>query len=80
MRRGTKSSAAIKKKHSKTAGETRYQGTLLGRESEMQPVAIAGGPHDSISSWAASRNQDNPTLAREDTPLSSVVSSALSTT
>ncbi|KIW20931.1 hypothetical protein PV08_01510 [Exophiala spinifera] len=43
---------ALKKKHSKTGEESRYQGTVLGKDNELQSVAIVGGPAASLSEWA----------------------------
>ncbi|KIW64935.1 hypothetical protein PV04_07235 [Phialophora macrospora] len=44
--------AALKKRHSKTGEESRYQGTVLGKDGELQSVAIVGGPAASIAEWA----------------------------
>lgn len=41
---------ALKKKHSKTGEESRFQGTVLGKSSESKPVKIEGGP-GSITEW-----------------------------
>lgn len=68
---------AIKKKHSKTAEESRYQGTVLGKDSELQPVAIAGGSVDNLSQWSARRSR--AAAAEKATSESSAMSSALST-
>ena len=43
---------AIKKKHSKTGEESRYQGSVLGKDAEIQHVVVAGGPN--IMSWESS--------------------------
>ncbi|KAL6250809.1 hypothetical protein RBB50_003112 [Rhinocladiella similis] len=43
---------ALKKRHSKTGEESRYQGTVLGKDIELQSVAIVGGPAASLSEWA----------------------------
>jgi transcription initiation factor TFIID subunit 3 len=45
-----KSLAAMKKKHSKTGEESRFQGTVLGKEAEARPVKIDGGP-ESLQEW-----------------------------
>lgn len=42
---------ALKKKHSKTGEESRYQGTLLGKPAEDRPVKIEGGPVESLLEW-----------------------------
>ena len=43
------------KKSGKTdeASDNRYQGTILGKESELHPIPIIGGPVNSISEWSA---------------------------
>ncbi|KAI9847408.1 MAG: hypothetical protein M1837_002597 [Sclerophora amabilis] len=43
---------ALKKKHSKTGEESRFQGTVLGKSAEDRPVKIEGGPVGSIEEWA----------------------------
>ena len=45
---------ALKKKHSKTGEESRYQGTVLGIPAEVKPLIIEGGPFESIQDWTAS--------------------------
>ncbi|KAH0538863.1 hypothetical protein FGG08_004580 [Glutinoglossum americanum] len=45
--------AALKKKHSKTGEESRYQGTLLGKQAEDRVIRIEGGPAESIHTWKA---------------------------
>jgi transcription initiation factor TFIID subunit 3 len=40
----------MKKKHSKTGEESRYQGTVLGKSAEEHPIVIEGGA-ESINSW-----------------------------
>lgn len=42
---------ALKKKHSKTGNEARYQGTVLGKPANDRPLRIEGGPVDSIHAW-----------------------------
>ncbi|GAB7352766.1 hypothetical protein MBLNU459_g3114t1 [Dothideomycetes sp. NU459] len=41
----------LKKKHSKTGEESRYQGTVLGKPAEDRPIKIEGGPVDSLDEW-----------------------------
>jgi len=41
---------ALKKKHSKTGEESRYQGTALGKDAESQKVSIVGGP-GTLAEW-----------------------------
>lgn len=45
--------AALKKKHSKTGEESRYQGTVLGKIADEKPVRIEGGHVESIQAWEA---------------------------
>ncbi|KAF2088288.1 hypothetical protein K490DRAFT_40003 [Saccharata proteae CBS 121410] len=42
---------ALKKKHSKTGEESRYQGTVLGIPAEDRPIKVEGGPPESIQDW-----------------------------
>jgi transcription initiation factor TFIID subunit 3 len=42
----------MKKKHSKTGEDARFQGTVLGREPEPRLVKIDGGP-ESLQQWHA---------------------------
>lgn len=42
---------ALKKKHSKTGEESRYQGTVLGKPAEDRPIKIEGGPFESLQEW-----------------------------
>ncbi|KAL9607773.1 MAG: hypothetical protein Q9167_007342 [Letrouitia subvulpina] len=44
---------ALKKKHSRTGEEARFQGTTLGIPAEDRPIRIEGGPVDSIRGWNA---------------------------
>jgi transcription initiation factor TFIID subunit 3 len=41
---------ALKKKHSKTGEESRFQGTILGKDPDLRPVVIDGGP-SSLREW-----------------------------
>ncbi|KAJ9643267.1 hypothetical protein H2204_002163 [Knufia peltigerae] len=71
--------SALKKKHSKTGEESRYQGTVLGKDIELQSVAIVGGPAASLSEWAQksfsqASNATEPTDG--DSPATSGISSA----
>ncbi|KAH8692029.1 Bromodomain associated domain protein [Talaromyces proteolyticus] len=42
---------AMKKKHSKTGEESRYAGTVLGKDADDHPVLIEGGAATSIGEW-----------------------------
>lgn len=44
---------AMKKKHSKTGEESRYAGTVIGKDAEEHPVMIEGGAAASIGEWAS---------------------------
>lgn len=41
----------LKKKHSKTGEESRFQGTVLGKAAEDRPIKIEGGPVESLAEW-----------------------------
>ncbi|KAK8213323.1 hypothetical protein M8818_002622 [Zalaria obscura] len=43
--------ALLKKKHSKTGEESRYQGTVLGKQAEDRVVKIEGGPVETLREW-----------------------------
>lgn len=43
-------SIALKKKHSKTGEESRFQGTVLGKDAKERPIVIEGGA-ESITAW-----------------------------
>ncbi|KAJ4288122.1 hypothetical protein N0V90_012139 [Kalmusia sp. IMI 367209] len=43
--------SSLMKKHSKTGVDARYQGTLLGKSSEIRSIKIEGGPEESIEEW-----------------------------
>lgn len=42
---------ALKKKHSKTGEESRYQGSALGKPADDKPLKIEGGPVESLYEW-----------------------------
>lgn len=74
---------ALKKKHSKTGEESRYQGTVLGIPAEEKPLIIEGGPVESIQEWTAklshsSRHQKSPSIQDANSTGGSAVSSPLS--
>jgi len=70
--------AALKKKHSKTGEESRFQGTMLGKDFEERPVHIDGGKVDSIQAWESQLRQASgspraETVSRfSSAPLSSI--------
>lgn len=55
--------AALKKKHSKTGDEGKFQGTMLGIQAEDRSVEIEGGPFKSIGEWAADSAKKSAALA-----------------
>lgn len=54
---------ALKKKHSKTGEESRYQGTVLGIPAEDKSIIIEGGPFESIQAWGA-KNRENGQISK----------------
>ncbi|KKY24491.1 putative bromodomain associated domain protein [Phaeomoniella chlamydospora] len=71
---------AMKKKHSKTGEESRYQGTVLGKDGEEPSVVIVGGPVNSLQEWGiklkSSRTVSHSDLTGAPTPATSGISSA----
>ncbi|OAP63966.1 hypothetical protein AYL99_03193 [Fonsecaea erecta] len=74
--------SALKKRHSKTGEEVRYQGTVLGKDTELQSVSIVGGPA-SIAEWAQKSLESmrtasslRPVQEEGATPATSGISSA----
>ncbi|KAI9802509.1 MAG: hypothetical protein M1833_001581 [Piccolia ochrophora] len=63
--------SVLKKKHSKTGEESRYQGTVLGKTAEDNPVKIEGGPVENMQEWMArlsERRKDSYAVStQEDT-------------
>lgn len=76
-------SAVLKKKHSKTGEESRFQGTVLGIPAEGKPVIIEGGPFESIQAWEAMMRENNSKRQSilsppvESSPIDSAASSPL---
>ncbi|KAL8825919.1 MAG: hypothetical protein Q9191_004121 [Dirinaria sp. TL-2023a] len=77
--------SVLKKKHSKTGEESRYQGTALGKFADGRLVAIEGGEADSIQAWeaklyqrnraepeASSRKSDSAIATDDSSPLSDI--------
>jgi transcription initiation factor TFIID subunit 3 len=62
----------LKKKHSKTGEESRFQGTVLGIGSEFKPTKIQGGP-ETLAQWLEYTKQQNvaPLTPPEDTEMTS---------
>ncbi|KAI9825294.1 MAG: hypothetical protein M1832_001328 [Thelocarpon impressellum] len=69
---------ALKKKHSKTGEESRYQGTVLGKSGEDRPVRIEGGQAASVQEWAELQRQEarEPSSPGASSASSSLLSSA----
>jgi transcription initiation factor TFIID subunit 3 len=65
----------LKKKHSKTGEESRYAGTVLGRDSEDHPIVIEGGAATSIRDWGMQVKSQEPFSGSESSSMSSVLSS-----
>ncbi len=65
---------ALKKKHSKTGEESRYQGTVLGIQAEDKVVRIEGGHVESIQAWEAQLHGAKKPSRDSSLELSSAVS------
>ncbi|KAI9722736.1 MAG: hypothetical protein M1812_001667 [Candelaria pacifica] len=57
----------LKKKHSKTGEESRYQGTVLGKSAEDRQVKIEGGAVESIQAWEAQLRAIPPSTSSSST-------------
>lgn len=64
----------MRKKHSKTGEDSKFQGSVLGRDSEEQAVVIVGGPVSSIAEWG--QQIKNSAVSSAATPATSGISSA----
>lgn len=70
--------AALKKRHSKTADDSKYIGTLLGQAHDQGPVTVEGGNGiTSIQAWIDERRAPtkSPEPEAESRPASSGLSS-----
>ncbi|PGH16138.1 hypothetical protein AJ79_01905 [Helicocarpus griseus UAMH5409] len=65
---------ALKKKHSKTGEESRYQGTVLGKSGEVHPIVIEGGAQ-SIKAWGMQVRSREASAESVSSAMSSVPSS-----
>ncbi|EEP76513.1 predicted protein [Uncinocarpus reesii 1704] len=63
--------SALKKKHSKTGEESRFQGTVLGKDVEDRPVVIEGGI-ESIKAWGTQVRSREQTAEPASTTMSSM--------
>ncbi|KAI9883369.1 MAG: hypothetical protein M1823_004859 [Watsoniomyces obsoletus] len=57
---------ALKKQHGKMADETRFRGTVLGLPKPQRPLAVLGGPEESIRRWDRQRHTVRASPATED--------------
>ncbi|KAI1907434.1 hypothetical protein LOZ61_006127 [Ophidiomyces ophidiicola] len=64
---------ALKKRHSKTGEESRFQGTLLGKDVDDRPVVIAGGV-ESIKAWRSKVKSREASMVPTSTTISSISS------
>lgn len=70
--------AALKKRHSKTADDSKYTGTLLGQARDQGPVTVEGGDGiTSIQAWIDERRAPSKSIESEveSRPASSGLSS-----
>lgn len=71
--------AALKKRHSRTADDSKFAGTFLGKPPDHGPVIIEGGGDvDSIQSWNEKRRgtpRKSPETDADSRPASSGLSS-----
>ncbi|KAL8743263.1 MAG: hypothetical protein Q9190_004363 [Brigantiaea leucoxantha] len=67
---------ALKKKHSRTGEESRFQGTVLGIAADEKPIRIEGGPTETIQEWSTATKLKNNDVKASSIrkPGSSVVS------
>lgn len=66
---------SLKKKHSKTGEESRYAGTVLGKDAEEHPISIEGGSATSIGEWASQVKTREPFDDSSSSAISSLPSS-----
>ncbi|KAL1964816.1 hypothetical protein VTN77DRAFT_6318 [Rasamsonia byssochlamydoides] len=66
---------ALKKKHSKTGEESRYAGTVLGKDGDQHPIIIEGGAASSIRDWGMQIRAREPSAESVSSAMSSVPSS-----
>ena len=69
--------AVLKKKHSKTGEESRYQGTVLGKAAEAKDVRIEGGPAETIQAWHQKLRQ-KASVARSSRTITPVMDDVVS--
>jgi transcription initiation factor TFIID subunit 3 len=66
---------ALKTKYNKTGDDSRYQGTMLGKEADLHTITIVGGPVGSIHEWTE-QLRSKTVSPRLSSPASSGISSA----
>ncbi|TFA98498.1 hypothetical protein CCMA1212_009769 [Trichoderma ghanense] len=59
--------AALKKKHSKTGDDAKWQGTIFGKSTDSNEILVEGGPVTSISEWISQRAPEPRHPPRETT-------------
>ncbi|KAL7815398.1 hypothetical protein V8C44DRAFT_324420 [Trichoderma aethiopicum] len=59
--------AALKKKHSKTGDDAKWQGTIFGKSTDGNEILVEGGPITSISEWISQRAPEPRHPLREST-------------
>ncbi|KAF2232310.1 hypothetical protein EV356DRAFT_488877 [Viridothelium virens] len=69
---------ALKKKHSKTGEESRYQGTVLGKIADDKPIKIEGGPAETLQDWGRYVREQSKTKSPDRERASSSPLSTLS--
>lgn len=65
----------LKKKHSKTGEESKFQGTILGKSAEEKLVKIDGGDIETIHGWESKLKEDTLELNPRSTQTLSSASS-----
>jgi transcription initiation factor TFIID subunit 3 len=53
-------SIALKKKHSKTGDDAKWQGTIFGKYTDGNEILVEGGPITSINEWISLRAPESP--------------------
>lgn len=51
---------ALKKKHSKTGDDAKWQGTIFGKNTDGNEILVEGGPITSINEWISQRAPELP--------------------
>lgn len=56
---------ALKKKHSKTGDDAKWQGTIFGKCTDNNEILVEGGPITSINEWISQRAPEISSPPRE---------------